>query len=393
MPASALFGRIVNPQITQIKVRIGIDGIPLAEQKTGVGHYTFEIALELARQAPSDSFEILSHRPFSHAAVSDLDAPDNLTFIKQPVNRATRNWWTIGLPLYIKRARLDLFHGTNYDIPVWGGCPTVLTIHDLSLLLFPETHEERNVRRARRRLPVMSRQATLIITPTNAVKLEVCEHLRIPRDKVVVVNEAPRRSFRPMSLEQASATLRRLGVADEFVLYVGTIEPRKNLITLVKAFEEVLRSTTLRPQLVIAGKKGWLTDELFTYIESAKLGDRIHLTGYLGDDDLRALYSACRVMVYPALYEGAGLPTLEAMACGAPVITTNTPALSEMVGNKARLFAPADSGALARHIVELLTTPAARESMSRAGIHHAARFSWERAARETMEAYRLAWTR
>jgi hypothetical protein len=88
MPASALFGRIVNPQITQIKVRIGIDGIPLAEQKTGVGHYTFEIALELARQAPSDSFEILSHRPFSHAAVSDLDAPDNLTFIKQPVNRA-----------------------------------------------------------------------------------------------------------------------------------------------------------------------------------------------------------------------------------------------------------------------------------------------------------------
>jgi glycosyltransferase involved in cell wall biosynthesis len=98
-------------------------------------------------------------------------------------------------------------------------------------------------------------------------------------------------------------------------------------------------------------------------------------------------------MVYPALYEGAGLPTLEAMACGAPVITTNTPALSEMVGNKARLFAPADSGALARHIVELLTTPAARESMSRAGIHHAARFSWERAARETMEVYRLAWTR
>jgi glycosyltransferase involved in cell wall biosynthesis len=239
----------------------------------------------------------------------------------------------------------------------------------------------------------MSRQATLIITPTNAVKLEVCEHLRIPRDKVVVVNEAPRRSFRPMSLEQASATLRRLGVADEFVLYVGTIEPRKNLITLVKAFEEVLRSTTLRPQLVIAGKKGWLTDELFTYIESAKLGDRIHLTGYLGDDDLRALYSACRVMVYPALYEGAGLPTLEAMACGAPVITTNTPALSEMVGNKARLFAPADSGALARHIVELLTTPAARESMSRTGIDHAAGFTWERAARETLDVYRLAWTR
>jgi glycosyltransferase involved in cell wall biosynthesis len=296
----------------------------------------------------------------------------------------------VGLPLYIKRASLDLFHGTNYEVPVWGGCPTVLTIHDLSQLLFPATHEERRVRRARRRLPVMSRRATMIITPTEAVKSEVCEHLHVPREKVIVVNEAPRRSFRPMPLDEATATVRRLGLDDEFILYVGTIEPRKNLITLVKAFEEVLRSTNLRPQLVIAGKKGWLTDELFTYIESAKLGDRIHLTGYLGDDELRALYSACGVMVYPALYEGAGLPTLEAMACGAPVVTTNTPAISEMVGDKARLFSPTDFRALAQHIVELLTTPAARESMSRAGIHHAARFSWERAARETLEIYQKA---
>src|ERR1044072_1631533 len=113
-----------------------------------------------------------------------------------------------------------------------------------------------------------------------------------------------------------------------------------------------MRSTRLRPQLVIAGKKGWLTDELFAYIESAKFGERVRLTGYLRDDELRALYSACRVMVYPALYEGAGLPALEAMACGAPVITTNTPAIVEMVGDKARLFAPADFRDLARHIVE-----------------------------------------
>src|SRR6185369_14767410 len=368
-------------------MRIGIDGIPLAELKTGVGHYTFEIALGLARAVPSDSFEILSHLPFADGAVSELP---NLNFIEQPVNWVTHHWWTIGLPLYIKRARLDLFHGTNYDIPIWGGCPTVLTIHDLSLFLFPATHEERRVRRARRRLPVMSRQATMIITPTKAVKTEVCEHLRVRPEKVVVVNEAPRRSFHPIPLDQASATVRQLGLDEEFILYVGTIEPRKNIITLVKAFEEVLRSTSLRPQLVIAGKKGWLTDELFTYIESAKLGDRIRLTGYLGDDELRAVYSACRVMVYPALYEGAGLPALEAMACGAPVITTNTPAIAEMVGDRARLFSPKDFRTLAQHIVELLTTPAARESMSRAGMDHAAQFTWERASRETWEVYRRA---
>ena len=367
-------------------MRIGIDGTPLAELKTGVGHYTFEIAVEVARQSPSDSFELLSPRPFADLA----GAPANLKFINPPLNLATKNWWTVGLPLYLKRARLDLFHGTNYDIPIWGNCPTVLTIHDLSLLLFPETHEQRNVRRARRRLPLMSRRATTIITPTEAVKSEVCEHLRVPHDKVSVVNEAPRRSFHPMPFEQASATAHRLGLDDEFILYVGTIEPRKNLITLVKAFADVLSATNLRPQLVIAGKRGWLSDELFAYIDHANFGDRLRLTGYLGDDDLRALYSACQVMVYPTLYEGAGLPTLEAMACGAPVVTTNTPAISEMVGNNARLFAPSDSRALAQHLVELLTTPAEREALSRAGLKHAAQFTWERAARETLAIYRYA---
>ena len=367
-------------------MKIGIDGIPLAQLKTGVGHYTFEIAVGVARESPSDSFEVLSHLAFAGLR----PAPANLSFIEPPVNAATKNWWTIGLPLYLKRARFDLFHGTNYDIPLWGGCPTVLTIHDLSLLLFPETHEARNVRRARRRLPVMSRRATLIITPTEAAKSEVCEHLRIARHKVIVVNEAPRRSFQPMPRDQAAATVRRLGLDDEFILYVGTIEPRKNLITLVKAFADVLRSTTLRPQLVIAGKQGWLTDELFAYIDQANLGDRVRLTGYLGDEDLRALYSACRVMVYPTLYEGAGLPALEAMACGAPVITSSTPAMVEMVGDNARLFTPADSSELARHLVELLTTAAARESLSRAGLQHAARFTWERAARETLAVYRRA---
>src|SRR5690348_8388022 len=164
-------------------MKIGIDGIPLAELKTGVGHYTFEIAVEAARQSPSDSFEVLSHLPFT-----DLDpAPANLSFLKQPVNSATKHWWTVGLPLYIKRARFDLFHGTNYEMRGWGGCPTLLTMHDLSLLLFPGSRGQRGVSGARRRLPLMSRRATWIITPTEAVKSEVCEHLRVPRDKVMVV--------------------------------------------------------------------------------------------------------------------------------------------------------------------------------------------------------------
>jgi glycosyltransferase involved in cell wall biosynthesis len=374
-----------------VEMRVGIDGIPLAEVKTGIGHYTFEVTRHLALAAPDDRFELLSHLPFNASAVAGLDYHHvNLSLIQEKVNRVTRHWWAIGLPLYIKQHSLDLFHGTNYDVPLWGGCPSVLTVHDLSLLLYSETHEARRVRRARRRLPLMTRAATRIIAPTQSVKREICEHLRTPPDKVVVVSEAPRSSFSPLPPQQSAEVRVRLGVEDNFILYVGTIEPRKNILTIVRAFEEVLRETRLRPQLVIAGKKGWLTDELFTYIESASLGDRLHMTGYVSDSDLRALYSSCGLMVFPALYEGAGLPPLEAMACGAPVITSDTPAISEMVGDGARLVHPTDYKALARAIAELLGDEAARRSLGAAGLKRASLFTWERAARCTYEVYEEA---
>jgi glycosyltransferase involved in cell wall biosynthesis len=266
----------------------------------------------------------------------------------------------------------------------------VLTIHDLSLLLYPETHEERRVRRARRRLPVMVRLADMIVVPTESVKKEVCQHLPVRPDKVVVTHEAPRRCFQPMAPEDATETLQRLGVKGDFILYVGTIEPRKNLITLIRAFQEILSTTQLLPQLVIAGNKGWLTDELFAYIERAQLGDRLLLTGYLGDHDLQALFSTCATMVYPALYEGAGLPPLEAMACGAPVITTETAAISEMVGNGARLVAAKDHRAMAQQIVEVISDKPARRSLISAGLKRAAEFTWEQTARMTLDVYREA---
>lgn len=369
-------------------MKIGLDGIPLGSIKTGVGHYTFELAQHLARAAPDDELQVVSHIPFQPQAIENVAPPaENLKFISQPVNTLTKHWWTFGLPLYLRRHSFDLFHGTNYDVPVWGGVPAVLTIHDLSLFLYPETHEQRRVRRARRRLPIMARLATAIIVPTQSVKNETCEHLPVNPEKVFVVHEAPRRCFRPLEPAQAKETRKRLGVEDSFILYVGTIEPRKNLPTLVRAFEEIYRNTHLRPQLVIAGNKGWLTEELFANVEQSGVRDRILMTGYLGDDDLRALYSTCAVMSYPALYEGAGLPPLEAMACGASVVTTSTAAIAEMVGNGARLVAPKDQLALAANIVELLTDAGARESLAALGQKRAAEFTWERTAGATHEIY------
>jgi glycosyltransferase involved in cell wall biosynthesis len=184
--------------------------------------------------------------------------------------------------------------------------------------------------------------------------------------------------------------LSRFGIEDSFVLYVGAIEPRKNLITLVRAMEELYTATTLRPHLVIAGPKGWLSDDLFAHVATSLIKDRIVLTGYLGDNDLRALYSSCSVMCYPALYEGAGLPPLEAMACGAPVITSDARAVVEMTGDGAMSVAAMDHRRLAQSIVQLLSNASERDALVQRGLKRAAQFTWERTATETYETYLAA---
>ena len=372
-------------------MRIGLDGIPLGEVKTGVGHYTFEFASALASVAPEDEFELIS--PFPYVAAFDDDSeqalPSNLRVTQAKVNRISRRrWWSIGLPLHIKQASFALFHGTNYNVPLWNRCRTILTIHDLSLFLYPETHEEHLVRRARRRLPMMARTATMIITPSESVRGEVCEHLGIKPGKVVAIPEAARSVFRPVPLAETIEMRRRLGIEDEFILFVGTIEPRKNLLTLARAFDEIYRNTSSRPQLVIAGKEGWLTNELFSYLKSAEIREHVRFTGYVSDADLRALYSSCRVFIYPSLYEGFGLPLLEAMACGAPVITSRIPGIIETVGDAARLVSPTDYRELAEAIIRVLEDSGEREHLTSAGLQRAAGFSWGKTASATLKVYR-----
>jgi glycosyltransferase involved in cell wall biosynthesis len=372
-------------------MHIGLDGIPLGEIKTGVGHYTFELARALALLSSEDEFELVSPYPYVAAYNDEAEQalPPNLRVTEAKVDRLRRRrWWSIGLPLYLKQASFSLFHGTNYNVPLWKTCPTVLTIHDLSLFLHPETHERHLVRRARWRLPTMARAAKVIITPSESVRREVCEHLGIKPESVFAIPEAARRAFRQLPLAETLEARRRLKVEDEFILFVGTIEPRKNLLTLARALEEILRTTHLRPQLVIAGKEGWLSNELFVYLRSAEMRERVHFTGYVSDDDLRALYSSCRAFVYPSLYEGFGLPLLEAMACGAPVITSRIPSIMETVAAAACLVSPTDFRELAESIVSVLLDAREREHRSLAGLRRAAEFSWERTASATLDVYR-----
>ena len=364
-------------------MRIGIDGMSLAQPRTGVGTYTFELARALAAGAPEDEFELVSPLPFEPSVLAGIQ-PANLRCIYSKPNMLQRRWWTIGLPQYLRSHPFELFHGTNYEVPLRAQCPTVITIHDLSLLLHSSTHEGRAVRRARLLLPLMARKAKLIVTPSEFVKNEVCEHLRIQPRKVFAIPLAPRANFKPLPLDQTVEVRRRLNVEDEFLLFVGTIEPRKNLLTLVQALEEVLRTTDLRPQLVVAGKVGWKVDDVLAQVRGSTSRDRVRMMGFVSDNDLRALYSSCRAFVYPSVYEGFGLPPLEAMACGAPVIASRVPSIKESV---ARIVSATDFRDLARTIVELLTDEQARQSLSIYGREYAQEFSWQRTAALTREVY------
>ena len=374
---------ILCSQISQM--RFGIDGVPLQAKKTGVGHYTFELARAMAAISPDDEFEIVAPSSISS---SDSSLP-NLHFTNAGATGLSRRyWWPIGLPLYCRRAKFALFHGTNFDLPYWSNCPTVLTIHDLSLLLYPETHETHLVRRARLRLPRMARKATAIITPSKTVKAEVCEHLRINPEKVFAIPESARAAFYPAPPLEAERVRQRLGISPEFILFVGTVEPRKNLLTVARAFEQVVQTHSAPLQLVIAGSEGWLSNDLTSYLSERQIGTRVVFTGHLSDDDLRALYSTCRLFVYPSLYEGFGLPLLEAMACGAPVVTSNVPSIVETVSDVARLISPTDVEALAQAISTLLTDENERAHRAGAGITHAKKFSWEATAAATLKLYR-----
>ena len=360
--------------------------MPLAQPRTGVGTYTFELARALAAAALEDEFALISPLPFAETVAAEA-RPANLELVYSRPNLFQRRWWTVGLPAYLRRNPLALFHGTNYEVPLRAQCPTVVTIHDLSLLLHSSTHEARAVRRARLLMPLMARKASLIITPSERIKSEVCEYLKVRPEKVFATPLAPRSGFKPMPVAETVATRRRLGIEDEFLLFVGTIEPRKNLLTLVRALEEVSRTTERRPQLIVAGRTGWKSESLPSQLEASPARKRIKLIGFVSDEDLRALYSSCSAFVYPSIYEGFGLPPLEAMACGAPVIATEVPSINKSV---ARVFSATDFRELARIMVELLATPEARQLLSERGLAHVRNFSWHDTATFTREVYARA---
>lgn len=280
-----------------------------------------------------------------------------------------------------------IYHSPNYFLPPFPGC-TVATIHDLSHHLYPQFHPAARIDYMRRALPESLSRANHLITDAESVRRELIEHFGYPAERITAIPLAANSAFRPHSVEEIQATLAPLHLEPHgYSLYVGTIEPRKNLDRLLDAYETLPQALRMRYPLVMAGGAGWCSENTHKRMASAANAGWLHYLRYVSQADLPGLYSGARVFVYPSLYEGFGLPVLEAMASGTPVITSNSSSLPEVVGSAALQIQPEDVSCLAAALSRALQDDAWRVSASEAGLARAAQFSWQRCVHQTVQVY------
>ncbi len=280
-----------------------------------------------------------------------------------------------------------LFHATEHLLMPLGDLPTVLTVHDVVFHHLPECHKPLNRWYLRRTMPLYCRRATHIIAVSEATRQDLIRLYDLPEEKITVIHEAAHRRFHPQPPEMVEEARARYHLPEEFLLYVGTIEPRKNLTRLLRVWARLYQAGEA-PPLVIVGARGWLADDFFAALEACPVRDAVHLTGYVAEVHLPAVYAAATAFVFPSLYEGFGLPPLEAMACGTPVACSNTSSLPEVVGDAALTFDPTDEEAMADAIRRLVGDDELRAELRERGTKQAARFTWKRAAHQTLAVYR-----
>ena len=374
-------------------MRIGLDGKVLTLRAGGIGRYAINLTRAMLAEAAARrrelEFVILTGPQTSRSVMEEFRGLCNEHFLgaKSSLLRSF-----VHIPLALRRTRIDVFHGMDHvGIPFLGKTgKCVVTVHDVIPLVLPRTFTRRHRLVVRTALARVGRQADLIIVPSRAVQRDVVQYLRVPEDRVAVTPHGCEARFNPSRDAAAmGAATARYGLPARYLLAVGTLEPRKNLTTLVRAFARLRERSEIDRTvgLVLAGARGWLDDPIFRTVQSLGLEDAVCFPGFIDDDDLPTLYRGAELVAFPSLYEGFGLPLLEAMACGVPVVASNTSALPEVAGGAAMLVEPLDVDAMGRAIASVLRDETLRGRLREDGIARASEFSWQTAARRTLDAY------
>ncbi len=368
-------------------MRVGIDISFIIKDRVGVDQYIYNLLRGLAN-VDSDNLYYL----YSNRAVPEefFCIGGNFKVVIHKSKILPRIMWVqFVLPGLLKRDGIELLHAPCYMAPSRARCPKVITFHDMASWLFPEKF--RLIHRIVYSwfVPSFAKNADRIIAVSESTKKDLVRLFGMPEDKITVVYEGTNELFKPAKDAGLLERIReKYGLPEKYILYVGILEPRKNISALIRAYGLMKDSREVEHKLVIVGNKGWMCDEIFKTVQSLRLEDEVIFTGYIADKELPLVYNSAELFVYPSTYEGFGLPPLEAMACGVPVITSNISSLPEVTGDAAILINPDNADELSAAMAKVISSSSLRESMINKGFERVKMFSWKKAAEETLEVYK-----
>ena len=370
-------------------MRICIDLSPAVHHRAGLGRYAQELTLALLALDAENEYLAFYNRAAEARVAPPLDCLPHLTtkLGDKPWRTSVLLAQTAHLPQDRLFPGVDLFHATDHLLPCLSHVRSVFTLHDLTFCLYPETHASLNRWFLTLMMPRFLRATDAIIADSECTKRDAGRVYGLDESRIQVIYPGVNRRFRPCGHEIITTVRCKYGLPEHFILYVGTIEPRKNLTVLLEGYL-ALKNQALGHRLVLAGKRGWLCESFFKKLRELGLEGEVIFPGFVPDEDLPGLYSAADLFVFPSLYEGFGLPVLEAMACGTPVVCSDTSSLPEVAGEAALLASPTDVRALIVAMRRALTDESLRTEMRAKGLAQASQFTWERTAKETLAIYR-----
>lgn len=370
-------------------MRIAIDYTSAVRQKAGIGRYTRGLANALAEVDHETTYILLS------AGRDRTERAWPANFYRRALPLSDRHlailWQRLRLPLPVEllTGRIDLFHSPDFTLPPVWRARTVLTIHDLSFMRCPECFSKPLLDYLLASVPRAVRRADFILADSASTRHDLAELLGVLPERMAVAYPGVEAHFAPVEdAATLEARLARYGVERPYLLGVGTLQPRKNFVRLIRAYHLLRERHGIPHRLVIAGAKGWLFEEIEEAIRGLHLGEWVKITGFIPDEDLPALYQGADVFAFPSLYEGFGIPVLEALACGTPVVTSNTSSMPEAAGDAALLVDPTDVEAIAEALWRLLEDASLRNALRARGFEQVKRFSWVASARIIHTIYR-----
>ncbi|MCS6851284.1 MAG: glycosyltransferase family 4 protein [Gemmataceae bacterium] len=388
-------------------MRVVINRLSAVGQRTGIGHYTSQLLRCLRQQAHGDTIDafpagwVVQARAWSARVRRYVPRTEPAAAETRPSLWAQMrcrafdhlrwrfdNYVARHCKRYYQSRSFDLYHEPNF-IPFPSDLPTVTTLHDLSVLLHPEWHPADRVRRFEREFARALSQSCHFLAISEAGRQEIIRTLNVPPDKVTRTYMGVRPGLKPLSEAEVRPVLRRLGLPEQYLLYLGTIEPRKNVLRLMQAYCGLPEAVRRRWPLVLIGSWGWRTADIAEYLHTEARHRGVTYLGYVADDDVPAVYNGARALVYPSYYEGFGLPPVEMLACGGAVLASTAAAVAETVGRQAHLIDPEDTDGWRHALLRVVQDDDWWWSLRRGAVEAVRSFTWEQCAADTLQVYRL----